>query len=49
MSVDAPSRVKSKNLNVLEEFEKSDQKKSASFVVIGNFMFMNLVLCTAVH
>ncbi|KAJ9640515.1 hypothetical protein H2199_006054 [Coniosporium tulheliwenetii] len=36
LSIGASPRVKSKNLNVREEFDKSDQKKSASFVVIGH-------------
>jgi elongation factor 1 alpha-like protein len=32
--VDEP-RVKSKNLNVVDEFEKSDSKRMANFVVLG--------------
>jgi elongation factor 1 alpha-like protein len=29
------SRVKSKNLNVIEEYEKSSPKRIANFVVVG--------------
>ena len=32
--VDEP-RVKSRNLNVVEEFEKSEMKRLANFVVVG--------------
>ncbi|KAI9835889.1 MAG: hypothetical protein M1819_001787 [Sarea resinae] len=35
-SAEEPSRVKSKNLNVLLEYEKSKAKKVANFVVIGH-------------
>lgn len=33
------SRVKSKNLNVLDEFEKSQSKRMANFVVIGEYLY----------
>ncbi|OJD30344.1 elongation factor tu gtp binding domain-containing protein [Diplodia corticola] len=36
IKIDEAPRVKSKNLNVLEEYEKSNMKKSANFVVIGH-------------
>ncbi|KAH8704966.1 putative translation elongation factor EF-1 subunit [Talaromyces proteolyticus] len=36
LSVEEPVRVKSKNLDVLAEYEKSRQKKAANFVVIGH-------------
>ncbi|KAF4541878.1 Elongation factor TU GTP binding domain-containing protein [Lasiodiplodia theobromae] len=36
IKIDDAPRVKSKNLNVLEEYEKSNMKKSANFVVIGH-------------
>jgi hypothetical protein len=37
MTVDEPpSRVKSKNLDVAAEFEKSNAKNAANFVVIGD-------------
>lgn len=35
LSVEEVPRVKSKNLNVVEEFEKSGMKRMANFVVIG--------------
>jgi elongation factor 1 alpha-like protein len=34
--IDEP-RVKSKNLNVVDEFEKSNAKRIANFVVMGKF------------
>lgn len=40
LSVEEPVKVKSKNLNVLAEYEKSRQKKAANFVVIGKTIFM---------
>ncbi|KAK8190064.1 elongation factor EF-1 alpha subunit [Phyllosticta capitalensis] len=36
LTVEEAPRVKSKNLNVLEEYEKSTLKRSANFVVIGH-------------
>ncbi|KAF2794173.1 hypothetical protein K505DRAFT_349470 [Melanomma pulvis-pyrius CBS 109.77] len=36
LAVDEIPRVKSKNLNVVEEFEKSGMKRMANFVVIGH-------------
>ncbi|KAF2494519.1 elongation factor 1 alpha [Lophium mytilinum] len=36
LSVEEAPRVKSKNLDVLKEFEKSDMKRMANFVVIGH-------------
>ncbi|CRG84110.1 HBS1-like protein [Talaromyces islandicus] len=36
LTVEEPVKVKSKNLNVLAEYEKSHQKKAANFVVIGH-------------
>ncbi|KAL0261418.1 hypothetical protein SLS55_002848 [Diplodia seriata] len=36
IKIDEAPRVKSKNLNVLEEYEKSNLKRSANFVVIGH-------------
>lgn len=36
LTVDEP-RVKSKNLNVIEEYEKSGLKRAANFVVVGMF------------
>lgn len=35
LTVEEAPRVKSKNLNVLNEFEKSGMKRMANFVVIG--------------
>jgi len=35
MSTSEAVKVKSKNLNVKEEYEKSQQKNAASFIVIG--------------
>jgi elongation factor 1 alpha-like protein len=40
LGVEEPVKVKSKNLNVLAEYEKSRQKKTANFVVIGKTIFM---------
>ena len=37
LAIDESTRVKSKNLNVVEEFEKSGMKRMANFVVIGEF------------
>lgn len=37
LSVEEKVTVKSKNLNVLDEYSKSKRKKSANFVVIGGF------------
>lgn len=36
LTVEEAPKVKSKNLNVLEEFEKSNMKRMANFVVIGH-------------
>ncbi|OCL09549.1 hypothetical protein AOQ84DRAFT_338766 [Glonium stellatum] len=36
LTIEEAPKVKSKNLNVLQEFEKSNMKKTASFVVIGH-------------
>lgn len=36
MSIQESPKVKSKNLNVLEEFEKAEMKDAASFVVVGH-------------
>jgi hypothetical protein len=36
LTVDEP-RVKSKNLNVVDEYEKSGMKRMANFVVVGKF------------
>lgn len=38
LSVEEKVTVKSKNLNVLDEYSKSKRKKSANFVVIGGFI-----------
>jgi hypothetical protein len=35
LTVDETPKVKSKNLNVVQEFEKSGMKRMANFVVIG--------------
>ena len=35
LSVEEPVKVKGKNLDVLAEYKKSQQKKAANFVVIG--------------
>jgi hypothetical protein len=35
LTVEEAPKVKSKNLNVLQEFKNSNMKKTASFVVIG--------------
>ena len=35
LAVSEESRVKSKNLNVVDEFEKSNMKRMANFVVLG--------------
>lgn len=35
LTVEESPKVKSKNLNVLDEFEKSGMKRMANFVVIG--------------
>ena len=37
--VDVP-KVKSKNLNVVEELEKSNMKRMANFVVVGTYWLM---------
>ena len=37
MKLDDTPRAKSKNLDVLKEFEKAKAKKAANFVVIGMF------------
>lgn len=39
LSVEEKVTIKSKNLDVLAEYKKSDRKKSANFVVIGVFSF----------
>ncbi|POS85451.1 hypothetical protein EPUL_002013, partial [Erysiphe pulchra] len=36
LKIDEPSKLKSKNLDVLEEFKKQEIKNTASFVVIGH-------------
>lgn len=38
LSVEEKVTVKSKNLDVLAEYNKSKRKKSANFVVIGAFL-----------
>lgn len=43
LAVDETPRVKSKNLNVVEEFEKSGMKRMANFVVIGQFMSLSQI------
>lgn len=35
MTVEETPKIKSKNLNVVEEFKKSGMKRMANFVVIG--------------
>lgn len=42
LSVDEKVSVKSKNLDVLAEYNKSQRKKSANFVVIGRWFFISL-------
>lgn len=42
LSVAEKVNVKSKNLDVLSEYEKSTRKKSANFVVIGLFLFRDI-------
>jgi hypothetical protein len=37
LAVEEP-RVKSKNLNVIDEFERSRPKRMANFVVVGKFV-----------
>jgi elongation factor 1 alpha-like protein len=37
LTVDDTPRVKSKNLDVVKEYEKSGMKRMANFVVIGKF------------
>jgi elongation factor 1 alpha-like protein len=42
------SRVKSKNLNVVDEFEKSSPKRIANFVVVGKFqtpLYDHFIVC----
>lgn len=38
LSVEEKVAVKSKNLDVVAEYNKSKRKKSANFVVIGNYL-----------
>lgn len=40
LAVEEPVNVKSKNLDVLAEYKKSQAKKAANFVVIGWFLFL---------
>jgi len=37
LAVSEESRVKSKNLNVVDEFEKNNMKRMANFVVLGEW------------
>jgi elongation factor 1 alpha-like protein len=37
LTVEETPKVKSKNLNVVDEFENSGMKRMANFVVIGRF------------
>lgn len=39
VAVDDTPRVKSKNLDVLAEFEKAKKKNAANFVVIGKYYY----------
>lgn len=41
LAVDEP-KVKSKNLNVLEELQKSGMKRMANFVVVGEYYWSSL-------
>lgn len=41
LSVAEKVNVKSKNLDVLSEYKKSNRKKSANFVVIGLFFLLH--------
>lgn len=40
LSVTDEPRVKSKNLNVVDEFEKSNTKRLANFVVLGKLVLI---------
>jgi elongation factor 1 alpha-like protein len=44
LSVQEP-KVKSKNLNVVEEYAKSGKKRMANFVVIGKLGFRSPAIC----
>jgi hypothetical protein len=41
LTVEETPKVKSKNLNVVEEFERSGMKQMANFVVIGMYTCMD--------
>jgi elongation factor 1 alpha-like protein len=43
LSVDDVPKVKSKNLNVVEEFRKSNLKQTSNFVVIGKYKDLSLL------
>lgn len=45
MTVEDAPKVKSKNLDVLKEFEKSNMKKAASFVVVGGCDKLPVLMC----
>jgi elongation factor 1 alpha-like protein len=42
LSVEEPVKVKSKNLDVLAEYKKSQHKNAANFVVIGGSVFFSV-------
>lgn len=45
LAVEEPVNVKSKSLDVLAEYKKSQTKKAANFVVIGKFSLFFSRLC----
>jgi elongation factor 1 alpha-like protein len=45
LAVDEP-KVKSKNLNVLDEFQKSGMKRMANFVVVGMYSAISMFYTT---
>lgn len=44
LHVEEAPKVKSKNLNVVEEFAKSQMKRMANFVVIGEYISLAFVI-----
>lgn len=48
LQLDDSTAPKNKKLNVLKEFEKSENKRSASFVVVGKSTASTLILLVSV-
>jgi elongation factor 1 alpha-like protein len=49
MKIDDTPSVKSKNLDVLKEFEKAKSKNAANFVVIGNLIIPSFNVHTLMY